>query len=109
MPKNTKENNRIIIEGELTIYTVSELKDKLIAGLLTNEELEVDLSAVDEFDGAGLQLLVAMKQGAKALNRTLRLTGHSQAVLTLLALSGLESFFGDPLLSVQPKNEEEMA
>ncbi len=95
---NKQQNRRIVIEGELNIYTAMEMKDTLLAGLLTNEELELDLSAVDEFDAAGLQLLIMAKQGATALGRTLKITGHTPVVLDILNLSGLGDFFGDPLL-----------
>lgn len=94
---NKQQNGRIVIEGELNIYTAMELKDTLLAGLLTNEELELNLSAVDEFDAAGLQLLIMAKQGASALGRTLKITGHTPVVLEILNLSGLGDFFGDPL------------
>ncbi|MGZ5009119.1 MAG: STAS domain-containing protein [Methylobacter sp.] len=95
-------NGRIVIEDELTIYTVLDLKDKLLTALSTTEELELDLSDVGEFDGAGLQLLVMVKQEAAASGKALRLTGHSPVVLELLDLSGLAGFFGDPLLFVRP-------
>jgi anti-anti-sigma factor len=100
-----QQNNRIAIEGELTIYTVLELKDKLLAGLSDNSELELDLSEVDEFDGAGLQLLVMVKQQATALGKALRFTSHSPVVLDLIDLSGLAGFFGDPLLIVRPSTQ----
>lgn len=95
-----RRNGRIAIEDELTIYTAMELKDKLLTGLAATEELELDLSGVGEFDAAGLQLLVMMKQEAVALGKVLRFTGHSPVVLELLDFSGLAGFFGDPLLIV---------
>ncbi|TAN67729.1 MAG: STAS domain-containing protein [Methylobacter sp.] len=100
--KNKKQpGSRIVIEGELTIYTALELKDKLLTGLSANEELELDLSEVGEIDGAGLQLLVMIKQQAAILGKVLRITGHSPVVVELLDLSGLSGFFGDPLLIVR--------
>jgi anti-anti-sigma factor len=102
---NEQQNNRIVIEGELTIYTVTELKDKFLAGLLTNDELELDLSEVSEIDGAGLQLLVMSKQSAIALKKTLLIISHSPVVAELLDLSGLSGFFGDPLLMVKREGE----
>ncbi|MGZ4959821.1 MAG: STAS domain-containing protein [Methylobacter sp.] len=92
--------SRIAIEGELTIYTALELKDKLLTGLSTTEELELDLSDVGEIDAAGLQLLVMIKQEATSLGKVVRFTGHSPVVLDLLDLSGLAGFFGDPLLFI---------
>jgi anti-sigma B factor antagonist len=103
MARKTKNqsNSHVAIEGELSIYTVLELKNRLLAGLSSNEELELDLSKVDEFDGAGLQLLVMIKKEAAAVGKVLRFTGHSPVVLDLLDLSGLAGFFGDPLLIVR--------
>ncbi len=98
---NHQQSGCIVIQGELTIYTALELKDKLLSGLAAAEELELDLSGVGEFDAAGLQLLVMIKQEAAALGKVLRFTGHSQAVLELLDLSGLAGFFGDPLLIIR--------
>ncbi len=101
-----QQSGRLVIEGELTIYTAMELKDKLLTGLSTTEELELDLSGVGEFDGAGLQLLVMIKQEAAALGKILRFTGHSPVVVDLLDLSGLAGFFGDPLLFVYKPTHE---
>lgn len=102
MPSNPNEssNGRLVIEGELSIYTVLELKRQLLAELAGNDELELDLSNVSEFDGAGLQLLVAVKQEASAAGKALRIGSHSPVVVDLLDLSGLAGFFGDPLLIV---------
>jgi len=101
-----QQSNRIVIEDELTIYTAMELKDKLLTGLLTTEELELDLSEVGEIDAAGLQLLVMIKKEAAVLGKVLRFTGHSPVVLELLDLSGLAGFFGDPLLIVSKSKNE---
>ena len=100
-----QQNNRIVIEGELTIYTVAELKDKILGGLLTNDELGVDLTKVSEIDGAGLQLLVMAKQSAMALKKTLLIIAHSPVVAELVDLSGLSNFFGDQLLMVKQKEK----
>ncbi|MDP1772997.1 MAG: STAS domain-containing protein [Methylobacter sp.] len=109
--KNKKQQfGRIAITGELTIYTALELKDKLLTGLSTAEELELDLSEVGEIDAAGLQLLVMIKQEATAVGKSVRFTGHSPVVLDLLDLSGLAGFFGDPLLFVcKPTHEGKSA
>jgi anti-sigma B factor antagonist len=103
---NEQQSGRIAIEGELTIYTALELKDQLLIGLSATPELELDLSEVGEFDAAGLQLLVMIKQEASALGKELRFTGHSPVVLDLLDLSGLAGFFGDPLLIVRNPQPE---
>ena len=94
-------SHQAVIEGELTIYTVKALKERLLADLSEHQELELDLSEVNEIDAAGLQLLVMIKQQAKALGKGLQMTGHSPVVVELMALSVLDGFFGDPLLMVR--------
>ena len=100
------QNGRIAIVGELTIYTVLALKDKVLSGLSETDDLELDLSEVGEIDGAGLQLLVMVKQQATHLGKILRFSGHSPVVVELLDLSGLAGFFGDPLLFVGKPPQE---
>ncbi|MFI3187279.1 MAG: STAS domain-containing protein [Methylococcaceae bacterium] len=107
IPKNKKQQCQpIVIDGELTIYTATELKEKLLAGLLLTEELELDLSGVCEVDAAGLQLLVMIKQEAVVLGKVLHFTAHSPVVVELLDLSGLAGFFGDPLLMVHSSSTD---
>ena len=86
------------IEGELTIYRAAELKDTLLAAVEQNGSLEIDLSAVAEFDTAGVQLLMMAKRAAAARAHTVRLTGHSAAVLEVFELLDLSGHFGDPIV-----------
>ena len=89
---------KMAIEGELSICRAEELKRELLPLYETGRELEIDLSGVTEMDGAGLQLMVAMK--IEAIDRDVRLsfTGHSAAVMEVLDLADLVGFFGDPVL-----------
>ena len=89
------------IEGELTIYRAAELRASLLtalAGLTGVDDLELNLAAVTEMDSAGVQLLMAAKQSARAAGRELRLVGHSPAVLEVFETLDLAAHFGDPLL-----------
>ena len=86
------------IDGELTIYQAAELKDALLAALAAADVLELDLSGVTELDTAGVQLLMVLKRAARAQGRTLRLLGHSPAVLEVFDLLNLGGWFGDPLV-----------
>jgi anti-anti-sigma factor len=96
--KNKKATPSIAIEGELTIFTAAELKQRLIAALTTGSiEVEVDLSQVSEIDSAGIQLMVAAKREASARNLALRFTSHSSAVFNLIELYDLSGYFGDPV------------
>jgi anti-sigma B factor antagonist len=87
------------LDGELTIYRAAELKAELLEALeAAPDALEVDLSGVSEIDSAGVQLLMLAKRRAQAVQRTLRLVGHSAAVVEVFELLDLAAFFGDPLV-----------
>lgn len=75
------EQNQLRLRGSLTIYHASEVK----APLLAYPEAALDLTGIEEMDGAGLQLLLLGLRDAG-----LRLVAASEAVLDVLALSGLQ-------------------
>ena len=87
------------LNGELTIYRAAELKPLLLQALDSATQLEIDLSEVIEIDTSGVQLLMATKRRAQALNRELRLSGHSAPVVEVFELLDLAAFFGDPLIT----------
>lgn len=89
---------RIAIEGELTIYNAADWKGRLYEPIARGDSLELDLSAVQELDTAGLQVLIMAKKEALARGQALHLCNHSQAVQDALELCGLAAFFGDPIL-----------
>lgn len=92
---------RIAVEGELTIYTAADWKGRLYDPIARGDDLELDLSAVQELDTAGLQLLIMAKKEAAARSQQLLLSNHSRAVQEIFELCGVAAFFGDPIL-LQP-------
>lgn len=75
---------RIAVSGEMTIYSAAELKDKLVAAA-GGSPVDLDLSAVSEFDSAGVQLL-ALLQRTACDAATVRVAGASDCVRELLDL-----------------------
>ncbi|PRC91130.1 STAS domain-containing protein [Solimicrobium silvestre] len=91
------------IEGEMDIYRAAELKNTLLAALDQTKQLELDLASVSELDTAGVQVLIMIKKQALANGRTLRLIAHSRAVIEVLKLFNLITYFDDsPLISASP-------
>jgi anti-anti-sigma factor len=87
------------LEGELTIYRAQELLTELQAVLgKRSHQIEIDLSEVTEIDSAGVQLLVFARREALAQERSLRLVGHSPAVVDAFELLDLVAHFGDPIV-----------
>jgi anti-sigma B factor antagonist len=96
--KNKNGLSLLQIEGDMTIYTAAEIKAELLAYIAQPCEREIDLSEVSEMDSAGLQILILAKREAERHGTSLRLSGHSRAVLDVLDMCNLASYFGDPVV-----------
>lgn len=86
------------IEGDMTIYRALELKQTVLARLEQSPTLEIDLSAVTDFDCAGVQILLLAKRAARARDGEVHLVGHSPAVLDVFELLDLGAHFGDQVV-----------
>lgn len=95
---NSLNMRRIALAGELCIFTAADIRAQLLAAFDGVEEIEADLSQINEIDSAGVQLMVAAKLEAAARQKVLRFTCHSAAVLDILDLTDLTAHFGDPVL-----------
>lgn len=93
------------IDGDMTIYTAAEIKDELMAHMAQPCGREIDLSEVSEMDSAGLQILILAKREAERHGTSLRLTGHSRAVLDVLDMCNLAPYFGDPVVLSGTENK----
>jgi anti-sigma B factor antagonist len=76
------------VTGEMTVYTAAALKAGLleVAGAHSGNSFELDLSAVSEFDTAGLQLILMLSRSATAASRGFHIIACSESVRDALAL-----------------------
>ncbi len=79
----------LAVEGEMTIYRAAELKPALLDAVRAHEAPAFDLSAVTEFDSAGLQLLLVARREAQRLGKPLCVSAASPAVRDVFALLGM--------------------
>lgn len=86
---------RVLIAGELTIYTVAEIKAALAEAMAQYDELEVDLSGVTEVDTAGVQLMLIAKSNP---GKKVSFTKHAQGVVRMVDLANLGVALGDPVV-----------
>lgn len=91
-----KRKCRLSLDGDITIYHAAALHEALAAVLADPRPLEMDLSAVTEIDGAGVQLLMMVKRECQRLARPFTLVRHSDAVLDTFELAGLVPYFSGP-------------
>lgn len=96
--ENQNGSCHLRLEGEMTIFTAADVRERLFAPLPHCQQMDVDLSQVSELDSAGLQLMVLAKREATAMGKGIRFAGHSQTVLDVLELCGLTGYFGDPVV-----------
>lgn len=92
------DRHTLPIEGDVSIYTVGELKSQLLQAMTQHPALDLDLAMVTEIDGAGVQLLMSARKQALAMGQTLTLSNHSMPVLEMWERLDLAAWFGDPLI-----------
>ena len=80
----------LAVEGEMTIYRAAELQPALLDLVRAHEAPALDLSAVTEFDSAGLQLLLVARTEAARLGKPLAVAAASPAVQDAFALLGMD-------------------
>ena len=88
-------SGRVSVSGDMTVYCAAELKPALLAEAAAGyHSLELDLSQVQEFDTAGLQLVLLL---AREMQGRLRIVASSPIVRAALELSHASRLIGaDP-------------
>lgn len=88
-----KEDIVIHLSGNLSIYEVGAVRDELLTGLVAGKSVSIDLEQVEEWDVAGLQLLVATQKTASNTGTFLRFDNLPDQLRAALPLLGLDSQF----------------
>ncbi len=85
---------QLTLRGSLTIFQAAERKPELLHALaLAQRVVVLDMSAVDEIDTAGIQLVLLLRRELIASARHLELGSCSPAVLSALDLLQLHERF----------------
>ena len=92
-PEHPSDDDRLILAGELTIYTVAETLTRLRAHLGEHSSCDLDLCGISELDGAGIQLLLWLRETARLRGIALRLIAHGSVVDEVLGLLQLGALF----------------
>jgi len=82
---------RVHLEGALSIWEAAATWNSLYALLSAPEPLEVDLSAVESCDGAGIQILCQLRKMLAQGPGKGRITGISDEVREAMRLAGLDA------------------
>lgn len=98
---NNNGNCTVLVEDNMTIYEAVEQKTVLLNALNElgeDEQMEIDLSNVNEMDTSGVQILLLVKQEAEKSRKVVLLVAHSPASLDVIDRYNLAAYFGDPVM-----------
>ena len=88
----------IELEGELTIYEAAALKKELFEKMTKCKGVSINLSNVSELDTSCFQILLAAKKECEKIGIEFTMNSHSPAVLDVMELFNMGSYFGDPVV-----------
>lgn len=86
--KKDKGKVSFAIEGDISIYSVKDLKDELSKHFENNKNMEIDLSAVDKLDTAGFQLLLMARKELESKDKKLSIINPSSETERIFKLYG---------------------
>ncbi len=85
-----KKNRYFILDGDINIDTVAELKPKIIKAISKEALYQIDLSKIEQCDISGLQLLYSLLLTLINEKKEFFITEMSSAVLDLLEMTGTQ-------------------
>ncbi len=83
-----KDSSKCVLklDGDMTIYTAMENKVHFDSYLYSEQNISLDMLAVNEFDSSGFQMLLLLERQALANDNTFKITKASPAVEEVLSL-----------------------
>jgi anti-sigma B factor antagonist len=92
--KKNKDTSTFTLEGELTIYNVTQAKQEIFSDHeKLPEKIAVDLHQVTEIDTAGVQLLLFAKHFFAKANKSLFISKSNESVDAVLNVLNVNSQF----------------
>ena len=88
-------DNQFAVSGSLNFATVSQLLIQSKSLFANAAAIDIDLSAVQHADSAGLALLLEWLRYGKQVNKVVHFHGLPTQLRTLASISEVESLFGD--------------
>ncbi|MDH5600296.1 MAG: STAS domain-containing protein [Gammaproteobacteria bacterium] len=86
------------LDGELTIYEATDLKNELFKKMEKCKGVTINLSNVSEIDTSCFQILILAKRECDEGGIEFTMNSHSPAVLDVIETFNMGSFFGDPIV-----------
>ena len=86
--REKRDNGSVVLTmtGEMTIYTVTKLKDILMKELASFSGMVMNLNGIDEADTAGFQLLLLLRREAGIAGKTFDIADPGNRIMALFSL-----------------------
>ncbi|MFT5758202.1 MAG: anti-sigma B factor antagonist [Alteromonadaceae bacterium] len=75
---------KLAIVDDMTIYAIDDLKNALNEEIDLYDRFDLNLSAVEEIDSAGIQLLLALRTELISKNKELKISSQSEVVTKIM-------------------------
>lgn len=85
---------RLVVDGDMTIYDALDIKQNLLASVMKNDKLALDLSQVSAMDTAGCQLLILAKRESQRQGKALHIAAMSEPAQEIIDFYNLGAFLG---------------
>ena len=83
----------ITVSGEIDLENSGDLRQQIRRALDDNKVVSIEMSSVNYIDSSGIAVLIESKQIAGESNKEFKIVKPSEAVLSVLKLAKLVSFF----------------
>jgi len=90
----TSNSEKIVLEEDVSIVQVAVLKEAWLPVLDSGKDINIDASAVEDIDTAGLQLLLSLVKTAKDSGRSVTWQEPSEAVINAVKETSLRDALG---------------
>jgi len=87
-----------LCKGALDIQVIKESKEKILEFTASNPNVPFDLSAVEEIDTAGIQLLLSLRKDTQEHGQVLVLKNPSDPMKEVLKLLHIVDLCEEPLI-----------
>lgn len=92
--KNNKSGTVLSVDGDLTIYSVSQVKQTIFSDYESFvSPIALDLQSVSEIDTAGIQLLLFMQKTLSNDNKKLHIAKSNEHVDAILKSLDVATYF----------------
>ncbi len=85
-----KKHRYLVLDGEITIDSVTELKVKITKAISKEALYQIDMSNVEKCDIAGIQLIYSLLLTLNIKNKEFTIMHISSQILSLMELTGVQ-------------------